>query len=84
VLDELALSEPKTRAFRSVLSGLGLPEKALVVVNEPDDALARATGNLRGVKVVLPEGVNAYDLLKYRNLVATREALGRLQEVLGR
>jgi len=28
VLDELVLSEPKTRAFCSVLEGLGLPERA--------------------------------------------------------
>ena len=84
VIDDLKLSTPKTQEFCSVLKGLGLPQKVLVLVNEADETLARATGNLQGVKLALPESVNAYDLLKYRNLLATKDALGRLQEVLTR
>jgi large subunit ribosomal protein L4 len=84
VVEELKLDAPKTREFCSILQGLGVPEKVLVLVNEADETLDRATGNLHGVKVALPESVNAYDLLKYRNLLATKDALGRLQEVLSR
>lgn len=82
VVDKLELSAPKTKEFCSVLAGLGLPNKVLVLVNEADETLARATGNLKDVKLALPESVNAYDLLKYRHLLATKDALGRLQEVL--
>lgn len=83
VLDSLEV-EPKTKAMRRLLEGLGLDEHALVVVREPDANLRRASGNLRGLKVSTPEGVNAYDLLKHRHLLATREAMERLQEVLSR
>ena len=84
VVEDLRLEAPKTKEFCSVLKGLGVPEKVLVLVNEADDTLDRATGNLNQVKLALPESVNAYDLLKYRHLLATKEALGRLQEVLSR
>ena len=80
----IATMMPKTKAFTSVLKSLGAPEKVLVLVNEADETLLRATGNLQGVKLALPESVNAYDLLKYRHLLATKDALGRLQEVLSR
>ena len=84
VVDELKLEAPKTREFTKILSGLGLPQKVLVLVDRADETLARATGNLQDVKLALPESVNAYDLLKYRNLLATKDALGRLEEVLSR
>lgn len=84
VVDELQLAEAKTKAFAGLLGGLGLPEKVLVLVGEHDEALERATGNLQGVKVAIPEAVNAYDLLKHRHLLATKDALGRLEEVLSR
>lgn len=83
VLDDLQV-EPKTKSMRQLLSGLGLAERALVLVPEPDQNLLRASGNLKALKVVAPEAVNAYDLLKHRHLLATREALTRLQEVLAR
>ena len=84
VVDELQLAEAKTKAFAGLLAGLGLPEKVLVVVAEADESLERATANLKNVKVATPESVNAYDLLKHRHLLATKDALGRLGEVLSR
>jgi len=83
VLDDLKVA-PKTKAMRQLLAGLGLAERALVLVGSPDQDLLRASGNLKALKVVSPEAVNAYDLLVHRHLLATREALSRLQEVLAR
>lgn len=84
VLDSLTVSEPKTRAFRTLLAGTGAPPRALVLVEKADENLVRASSNLADVKVVQPEAVNAYDLLRHRHLVATQGALSRLQEVLAR
>jgi large subunit ribosomal protein L4 len=82
VIDALQLSEPRTRAFLGAVGGLGLPPKALILVTEIDDNLRLASRNISEFKVTRPEGVNAYDLLRYRHLLATREAMDRLQEVL--
>lgn len=83
VLDRLEV-EPKTKAMKKLLQGIGVDERVLVVVEAPSEDLMRASGNLRGLKVATPEGVNAYDLLKHRHLVATKDAMTRLQEVVGR
>ena len=85
VLDGLTVAEPKTRVVRGLLGDLGLAGgKALLLVDGADANLELACRNLREVKLASPESVNAYDLLRYRRLVATREAMGRLQEVLSR
>ena len=84
VVDGLAVSEPKTKVFRTLLAGLGLDERTLVLVDSADQNLSRATSNLSKLKVVGPEGVNAYDLLRYRRLLATSQALTRLQGILSR
>jgi len=41
-----------------------------------------ACRNLQELKVASPESVNAYDLLRFRRLIATREAMGRLGDAL--
>lgn len=84
VVEALDLAEAKTKALRGLLADLGVGERALVLVSEHDETLKRASGNLRHLKVAVPEAVNAYDLLKYRHLLATKDGLTRLQEVLSR
>ena len=84
VVDAFAPSEPRTRVVKQMLGGLGVAGKALLLVHEADANLIRAARNLGEIKITQPEGVNAYDLLRYRRLLATSEALGRLQEVLSR
>jgi len=84
VVDDLRLDQPRTKAFRGAVAQLGLPKKALVLVSEVDDNLRLAARNLSEFKLTQPDGVNAYDLLRYRHLLATREAMGRLEEVLAR
>jgi len=84
VLDGLNLGEGRSKALKGLVGSAGLPDRALLLVEKADENLSRASANFREYKVALPEGLNAYDLLKFRHLVATRGALTRLQEVLGR
>jgi large subunit ribosomal protein L4 len=84
ILDGLAVADPRTRTLKGILGGLGLQDgKTLLLVASVEPNLERASRNLQEVKVASPESVNAYDLLRYRRLVATRDAMSRLQEVLG-
>lgn len=85
VVEGLELGEPRTRAVKGMLGQLGLAgTKALLLIDGPNVNLERACRNLKEVQVAAPESLNAYDLLRFRRLVATREAMSRLQEVLSR
>lgn len=82
VVSDLGDAGGKTRALEKSLLQWGIKQSALIVPSGTSiDALRRAARNLSTVKVVTPEQVNVYDLLKYRSLVIAQPALERLQEV---
>jgi large subunit ribosomal protein L4 len=82
VLDRFELEEIKTKEFVSALDALKL-KSALIVTDEKNENLELSSRNVRGVKVLRSEGLNVYDILKYRTLVLLEPAVknieGRLQ-----
>ncbi len=82
VLDNLQLERIKTKDFAAILNRFELG-KTLVVLGQRDENIERSARNLPNVKVLRSEGLNVYDLLKYHNLVLTRETVGKIEETLG-
>ena len=82
VLDRFELEEIKTKAFVGVLDNLNL-DSALIVTEEKNENLELSSRNVRDIKVLRSEGLNVYDILKYRTLVLLEPAVknieGRLQ-----
>lgn len=68
VLDNLELEEIKTRALLDVTGNLNA-ENVLIVVDKKDEKLELSSRNLPHVKVLRCEGLNVYDILKYKKLV---------------
>ena len=80
VLDELSLTEIKTKAMKGVLDSLNV-QKALVVTKEADQTVALSARNLPDVKTVHTGTINVYDILKYNTLVLTKDAVAAIEEV---
>lgn len=68
VLDAFAMDGIKTKTAVSILEALKL-ENPLIVIDAKNEALELSTRNIPGVKVMRPEGLNVYDILKHKNLV---------------
>lgn len=82
IVSEFTSVQSKTRELQKTLGTLGVTSSALLVVSTAGaEAIERAARNLAIVKVVSPEQVNVYDVLRYRTLVIAQPALARLQEV---
>jgi large subunit ribosomal protein L4 len=81
VLDEMPDLDGKTKSLTKILKMLGLSGKTLIVAGGEQDHLCRAVGNLRGVTLIDPEGLNVRDLLLHDAMLIARRDLGRLQEV---
>ena len=81
IVSALALEEPKTRLLAKVLVQLGLTGKTLIVMGEGRTDLERAARNLRDVKLVKPEELNVYDVLRYDSIVIPERELLRVHEV---
>lgn len=81
VVSALTLEEPKTRRLAKVLAQMGLTGKTLIVIGEGRTDLERAARNLREVKLIKPEELNVYDILRHDSIVIPERELLRVQEV---
>lgn len=81
VVDSFDLSEIKTKLFNQVLGALEV-NKALVVIAEADEIMEMSGRNIPGVKVIRPEGLNVYDLLKYDHLLMLKPSVEKVVERL--
>lgn len=80
VLDSLELSEAKTREMVKVLGNLKT-ENALIVTDEVNETVVRAANNIQGVATTTVGMLNTYDVLKYDTVIATRDAVAKVEEV---
>ena len=81
VMDSLKFDEIKTKKMVNVLDSLKV-EKALVVLDGEDNAnVALSARNIAGVRVVAFNAINVYDILKYDTVVATKNAVEKIEEV---
>ncbi len=85
VVDELVLSEPKTRLMAQALDALVGGASALVLVAEKGanyDMVARSTNNLPDAKLLMANYLNIRDVLGYEKLVMPLRALDVLKAFL--
>jgi large subunit ribosomal protein L4 len=78
VLDQFELEETKTKKFVDVLNTLKL-KNALIVTEKHNDHLELSARNVPDVKVLRSEGLNVYDILKYRMLVLLEPAVKNIE-----
>jgi large subunit ribosomal protein L4 len=82
ILDELTLTEAKTKHVASVLKALKLQDTTcLIGTAKLDPVVHRSARNIRGVEVAPASEFNAYTVLRQKRLVLTREALDVLRKV---
>jgi large subunit ribosomal protein L4 len=82
VVDRLETSDRKTKTTAEMLKRLGVTGKTLLIDVKPDDAFALTARNIAGVSIVASNRVTARDVIDTSRIVATRNALEKLQEAL--
>ena len=82
VVDHFSLQNHKTGDLRKILNKIELRKKLLIVDSGENENLSRASGNLANAKLVLNRDVNVYDLLNHEQVVFSKAAIEKLQEVL--
>ncbi len=86
ILDELGMSEYKTKAFKAVVENLrakaleAKAKKLLVIDAAPKAESKNSARNLTDVKLITVDNVNILDVLEYPQLVLTQAALKVLEE----
>jgi large subunit ribosomal protein L4 len=75
------LTQPKTKSLAKMLIQLGVAGSALLVVGAGRADIIQAARHLSNVKVVHPEQLNVYDIMRVRSLVIPERELERVKEV---
>ena len=83
IVDQLASEDRKTKSSAELLKRLGATGKTLLIDVTPDDGFAVSVRNLAGVRVVPSSRVTARDVADTAHVIATRDAMEKLQEALG-
>jgi large subunit ribosomal protein L4 len=83
IVDELAVSDVKTKDVALLLKRLGVTGKALVTDVQLDENFTKSARNIAGISLVPSGRVTARDVMDTVRVVATRAAVERWQEVLG-
>jgi large subunit ribosomal protein L4 len=83
VVEEFALGEVKTGAFRKTLGKLGVGKTTLLVDGTKENRnLELSSRNLHGVELVPSNRVHPYHLLRYETAIFSQAALEKLQDSL--
>ena len=80
VIDNLDLSEGKTKELHGKLGTLGFGKTALVMDGDAlNVSFARASSNIGAVNLMPAVGANVYDIMRHETLVLTRAAIEKLE-----
>ena len=83
VLDKFALADHKTRSAYAVLKNLKIQDETIMLtVGEYDEATVCATGNIPNLVLRRSGTVNVYELLRFKKLVFSKDALDAFIERL--
>jgi large subunit ribosomal protein L4 len=78
VLDRFELEKVKTKDFIEIVQALRL-DNALIVTDKKNETLELSSRNVPRIKVLRSEGLNVYDILKYKNLVLLEPAINDIE-----
>jgi large subunit ribosomal protein L4 len=81
VLEKWDFTEPKTKQMATALTALGIDKSALIVTPEPDENVIKSARNIQKIKTLPAHILNVNEILSYRTLLMTEEAV-RLTEKL--
>jgi large subunit ribosomal protein L4 len=81
-LEDFTLETPKTKKAVEILNNLNLSgEKVLVVLPEKDENLIKSFRNIEGVKYILVNYINPYDLLTHKKVLFLEGSINKLSEI---
>ena len=82
-VDKIAVEAPKTKEMVAFLKAFSLEKSVLLVMDNNDEAVLRASANIEKVSTIAVNQINTYDVVKNAKLVISKEAVKQIEEVYG-
>lgn len=81
VMNNLDLPQISTKSFNGILNDFSIA-KTLVIAEGGSRNLELSARNIKDVKVLKPEGLNVFDIMKYKSIIITQEAVRKVEGAL--
>jgi large subunit ribosomal protein L4 len=78
VIDAIKLDGPKTKPVAQMFKALGIDRSVVVAINGRDENLERSARNIDRTTLTTVDQLNAWDILRNRKLVLTRDGLEKI------
>lgn len=78
IIDRFNLETIKTKSFINVLKALSL-SNLLIISDSDDNNFLLSARNVSDVKIIKTEGLNVYDILKYKNLLIVESSISKIE-----
>ena len=82
-IDDIKVDAPKTKEMAAFLKAFNLDKSVLIVMDNNDEAVLRASANISKINTIPVEQINTYDLVKNAKVVISKKAVEKIQEVYG-
>jgi large subunit ribosomal protein L4 len=82
VVDSMMVDSPKTKPLAQRLKAMGM-DSVLIITDQIDENLYLASRNLKNVMVIEPRYADPLSLIHYKNVVVTKPAIAKLEEMWG-
>ncbi len=83
VVENFSVDAPKTKLLADKLKGYGIASSTLVITDAVDENMTLASRNLQGILIVEPRYADPVSLVQYKNVILTRSAIAKIEEMLG-
>lgn len=83
LVDKLELGEPKTKVILDMLIALRTDASVVIATAEPEPNVIMSARNLPGVKTIPVSLLNVADLLSYKDLIMTVDAVRSAEKLWG-
>ena len=83
VVENFVLEAPKTKLFVQKVKDMGVADSLLLITDALDDNLVLSSRNLPNVLVLDVTEADPVSLIRYKNVILTRKAVGKFEEMLG-
>jgi large subunit ribosomal protein L4 len=81
VVNSFDLERISTKGFVGALNGFNV-DRTLLVVEGGNRNLELSARNVKDVKLLKPEGLNVFDIMKYKNIIFTQDAVRKVEGAL--
>ena len=82
-IDEIKVDAPKTKEMVAFLKAFNLEDTVLMVLDEANENVLRASANIRKINTIPVRMINTYDVVKNVKLVISKKAAEYIEEVYG-